>query len=54
MEPLNKEIFFEMIVYNQYNQIADDRWNLWICTGGWRILEDSSIESDRRDKSDLN
>ena len=43
-----------MILYNQYNQIAADRWNVWICTGGWGISENSSVESDSRDKSDVN
>ena len=43
-----------MIVYNQQNQIADDQWNVWIFTGGQGIFENSSVESDSRDKSDLN
>ena len=43
-----------MIVYNQFNQIAADQWNIWICTGGWGIFENSCVESDSRDKSDLN
>ena len=43
-----------MIVYNQQNQIAADRWNVCICTGGWGISEKSSVESDSRDKYDLN
>ena len=43
-----------MIVYNQQNQIAADRWNVWIFAGGWDIFEDSSVESYIRDKSDLN
>ena len=54
MESLNKGIFFELIVYNQQNQIAADRWNIWILAGGWGIYEDSSVESDSRDKSDVN
>ena len=43
-----------MIVYNQYNQIAADLWNVWICTGGWGNYENSSVYSDSRDKSDVN
>ena len=43
-----------MIVYNQYNQIAADLWNIWICTGGWGIFENYSVESDRGDKSGVN
>ena len=43
-----------MIVYNQQNQIAADKWNVWICTGGWDISENISVESDIRYKSDLN
>ena len=54
MESLNKGIFFEMIVYNLYNQIAADRWNVWICTRGWGIFENSSVESDIRDKYGVN
>ena len=41
-------------MYNQYNQTADDRWNIWICIGGWGIFENSSVESDIRDKSGVN
>ena len=54
MESLNKGRFLEMIVYNQYNHIPTDRWNVWICTGGWCIFENSRVESDSRDKYDLN
>ena len=54
MGSLNKGIFFGMIVYNQYKNIAGDRLNVWICTGGWGIFENSSVESDIRDKSDVN
>ena len=54
MESLNKGRFFVMIVYNQQNHIADDRWNLWLCTVGWGSFENSSVESDSRDKSDVN
>ena len=54
MYSLNKDRFFEMIVYNQENQVAADQWNVWICTGGWGIFENSSVESDIRDKSDVN
>ena len=43
-----------MIVYNQWNHIAADRWNVWICPGGWGILENSNVESDSRDKYYLN
>ena len=43
-----------MIVYNQYNHIAADHWNVWIFTGGWGFFENSSVESDSRYKSDLN
>ena len=38
-----------MIVYNEYNQIAADLWNVWICTGGCGIFENSSVESYSRD-----
>ena len=54
MDSLNKGRFFEMIVYNQYNQIAANRWNVWIFTEGWDIFENSSVESDSRYKSDVN
>ena len=54
MESLNKGRYFEMIAYNQYNHIAADQWNVWICTRGWGVFENSSVESDSRDKSDLN
>ena len=43
-----------MIVYNQYNQIAADRWNVWICSVGWGIFENISVDSDSRDKYDVN
>ena len=43
-----------MIVYNKYNPLSDDQWNVWICTVGWGILENSSVESDSMDRSDLN
>ena len=43
-----------MIVYNQYNLFADDRWNVGICTVGLGIFENSSVESDRMDRSDVN
>ena len=43
-----------MIVYNQWNQIAADQWNVWICTVGWGIFENINVESNSRDKSDLN
>ena len=43
-----------MIVYNKQNQIEVDRWNVWICTVGWGILENSSVESDSMDRSDVN
>ena len=43
-----------MIVHNQQNQIAADRWNVWICTGGWGIFENRRVESDRRDKYGVN
>ena len=54
MDSLNRGRFFEVIVYNQQNQIAADRWNVWICTVGWGIYENISVESDSRDKSDVN
>ena len=54
MESLNKGRFFKRIVYNQYNQIAADQWNVWICTGGWGIFENSNVESDCGDKSGVN
>ena len=43
-----------MIVYNQQNQIADYRWNVWTCTGGWGIFKNISVQSDRGDKSGVN
>ena len=43
-----------MIVQNQYNQIAAVRWVVWICTGGWGIFDNSSVESDSRDKYGVN
>ena len=43
-----------MIVYNIQNQIAADQQNVWICTGGWDIFDNSSVESDRRDKYSVN
>ena len=54
MESLNKGIFFEMIFYNQYNQIAADQWNVWICTRGWGIFENSCVDSDSREKYGVN
>ena len=54
MDSLNKGRFFEMIVYNQWNQISAHRWNVWICAGGWVISENSSVESDSMDRSDVN
>ena len=43
-----------MIVYNQQNPFAADRWNVLICTVGWGILENGSVESDRMNRSDVN
>ena len=43
-----------MIVYNQQNQIETDRWSVWICTVGWGIFENSTVESDNRENSDVN
>ena len=43
-----------MIVYNQYKNIAGDRLNVWICTGGWGVSKNSIVDYDSRDKSDLN
>ena len=43
-----------MIVYNQYNHIADDQQNVCIFTGGWVIFENYSVQSDSRDKSGVN
>ena len=40
-----------MIVLNLQNQIAADQWNVWICTGGWGIFENYSVEFYRGDKS---
>ena len=54
MESLKNGIFFARIVYNQYNKIAADQWNVWTCTGGWGIFENSSVDSDIRDKSGAN
>ena len=34
--------------------IAADWWNVWICTRGWGILENSSVESDSRYKYGVN
>ena len=46
--------YFLMIVYNQQNQIPADLWNVQICTVGCGIFENSSVESDIREKSDVN
>ena len=35
------------------NETAD-KWNIWTCTGGWGIFENSSVESDSRDQSGVN
>ena len=43
-----------MIVYNQQNQIKADLWNVWICTVGWGIFENISVESDSMDRSYVN
>ena len=43
-----------MIVYNLYIQIVADRWSVWICTRRWGIFENSSVESDSRDKYGVN
>ena len=43
-----------MIVYNQQNPFAADRWNVWICTVGCGILKNGSVESDSIDRSDVN
>ena len=43
-----------MIVYNYENHIAADRRNVCVCTVGWGIFENSSVESDSRDRSDVN
>ena len=43
-----------MVVYSQYNHIATGRCNVWICTGGWGIMENSSVDYYSRDNSDLN
>ena len=43
-----------MMVYNQYNPFAADRWNVGICTVGWGIFENGSVESDSMDRSDVN
>ena len=45
---------FRSVGVNQQNYIEADQWNVWTCTGGWGIFEDYSVESYRRDKSDLN
>ena len=54
MDSLNKGKFFEIIVYNQQNNIAADQWNVWICAGGWGISKNSSVDSNSSDKSDVN
>ena len=43
-----------MIVYNQYNPLAADLLNVWICTVGWGIFENSSVDYDSMDRSDVN
>ena len=43
-----------MIVYNQYNPLAADLWNVWIFTVGWGILGNGSLESDSMERSDVN
>ena len=41
-------------MYNQYNPLAADLWNVGICTVGWGILENGSVDSDSMDRSDVN
>ena len=41
-------------MYNQYNPLADDRYNVGIFTVGWGIFENGSVESDSMDRSDVN
>ena len=43
-----------MIVYNQQNQISDERYNVWTLQMGGLISENSSVESDCKDKSAVN
>ena len=43
-----------MIVYNQQNQIAADRQNVWTPQRGGLISENISVESDCKDKSAVN
>ena len=43
-----------MIVYNQQNPFAANRWNVWIFTVGWGIFESGSVDSDSMDRSDVN
>ena len=43
-----------MIVYNQYNNIASDRQNIWTLQRGGLISENSSVESDCKYKSAVN
>ena len=43
-----------MIVYNKYNQISYYQWNVRNCTWVWGIFEDYSVESNIRNKSDVN
>ena len=54
MESLNKGRFFETIVYNQYNQVAAYLYNVCTTQGGGLIFENSSVESDCREKSAVN
>ena len=43
-----------MIVYNQQNQIAADKYNVWTPQRGGLIYEVSSVQSDCKDKSAVN
>ena len=46
--------FSKRILKNIYSQISADQSNVLICTGGWGIFENSSVESDSRDNYGVN
>ena len=41
-------------MYNKQNPLAADQLNVGICTEGWGIFENGSVESDSMDRSDVN
>ena len=43
-----------MMVYNQQNLLVADQCNVGICTVGWGIFENGSVEYDSTDRSGVN